>query len=753
MIRREQLKMAIDAIYAVDRETGYGLRTLFDDARIAVPAIETATVRSESGWAVHYYFDGQRVDIPATAMVADGIATLEQSLVFKWGELREKQICGERWTAGDLGKLAGAIRQAGAAAVVAYEMRRLGNRPADLDAPLPIPACDDRGPHFCGSLANGQPAYFMPLPLNRQMLLQIAGQRFEFFNVRYILRCWSDRSLPWIYACISRHQVLGLVKLRLHGQAAAARLEIKYIARCRPQYDDTETPARGIGTFLLAGCWMLWHTFYPQVCHIFLDGEVGARRFYLSCGFREQRLCRYVLKSPQGYLPAAIADLADDRRPPARHQQERVQALIETTVKGLYGLGKNRQRHLKLAFIQRCLMSRRQPYPATTALALLLKHQARIPEAAALIDLATRTGKVRIAGESADAKTTILVVDDARFALHLENIFHLESPKRFEAFRRALSHPSVLGRWHSTPIAPATHEQLLWVHTPAYLDRLEKTAGKQLVTLDLDTQTTAHSWEVACLAVGGVFRMLDGICDGRARRGVAAVRPPGHHAEPDRAMGFCLLNNVALAARYLQNSHHMARIMIVDLDAHHGNGTQTAFYEDDSVLFVSTHRFPAYPGTGSIGEIGSGPGRGFTVNIPLGKGAGDRDFTIVVHRLIAPLARGFRPDFMLVSLGFDLYLNDRLGGMQVTPKGYGAITAMLIQAAEQVCHGRIAFVLEGGYSVKGIEECGLCFLQQLCRLDHEDAPGPDSKSRNDRKTSPVVSKVIEVQRPFWPSLA
>ena len=305
MIRREQLKMAIDAIYAVDRETGYGLGTLFDEARIAIPAADSATVRSESGWDVHYYFDGQRVDLPATAMVADGIATLEQSLIFKWGELREKQACGERWAAGDLRKLARSIRQAGAAAVVDYELRRLDNRPAGLEAPLPIPSCNDCGPHFCGSLANGQPAHFMPLPLNRQMLLQTAGQRFEFFNVRYILRSWSDRSLPWIYACISGN--------RSWDWSNCACTDIRPPPASKSNISpaaahNTMTPKRHPGNRnLFAG--RLLDTLarcYPQAGHIFLDGEVGARRFYLSCGFREQRLCRYVLKSPRGYLPAAL---------------------------------------------------------------------------------------------------------------------------------------------------------------------------------------------------------------------------------------------------------------------------------------------------------------------------------------------------------------------------------------------------------------------------------------------------------------
>ncbi len=752
MITREHLKMAIDAISAVDRESGYGLRELFDAARISTPAAVTFHARDSRDRGFHYYFEGQRVDIPKTAFVAEGIATLEQSLVLKLGELREKQARSAGWISGNVRQLADDIRRAGAESVVDHELRRLAVWPDGLDSPIRMPDPEVCGPYFSGHLSGGQPARFMPLPLSREALMQVAGQRFEFFNVRFLLRSWSDGTMPWIYACISQQQILGLVKLHLTQQAVNARFEVRYIARRMPQHHDIEMPPKGVGTFLLAGAWMLWNAFYTNVRHIFLDGEVGARKFYLDCGFREQRLNRYVLETPGGYLLAAIADMADDSRLPEGRVRPRMEALIGASTKRLCRVSKSRTRDSALRFITRCLMSRRQPYPATTALALLLKYQTRIPEATALIDSAIRTGKVKIAGENHNSKRTVLVANDPRYALHLQNVFHLESPKRFDAFNRALAHPSIAGRWHSLTIEPAEREQLLWVHTADYLDRLEKTSGRQLVTLDMDTQTTERSWEVACLAVGGVFRLMDGICGGRATRGIAAVRPPGHHAEPGRAMGFCLLNNVALAARYLQKIHRVGRVMIVDLDVHHGNGTQAVFYDDDSVLFVSTHRFPAYPGTGNVGEIGAGRGRGFTVNIPMNRGAGDRDFATVTHRIIEPLAHGFRPEFILVSLGFDLYQHDRLGGMRVTPEGYGVLTAMLIQMADRECRGRIAFVLEGGYSVKGIEACAIKFLQKLCKIDNGDSDRSGSWIQRSPFVPSTVSKVIDVQKAFWPQL-
>lgn len=752
MIKREHLKMAIDAIYAVDRESGYGLRELFDAARISIPATEDSHARSSGGWGFHYYFEGERVDIPKTSFVAEGISTLEQSLVLKLGELREKQIRSVDWVSGNVRQLARDIRRAGSKLVVDHELLRLPILPADLDAPLRMPDPKSGGPHFSGHLSGGQPARFIQMPLSREILLQVAGQRFEFFDVRFLLQSWSDKTLPWIYACISQKQILGLVKLQLHRHPVNTRIEIKYIARRMPQHNDIDTPPKGVGTFLLAGVWMLWHAFYPDARHIFLDGEVGAHTFYMDCGFREQRSCRYILETPDGYLLTAIADMADDTRPPEGKLKPGLETLISASIKRLQRVSRGRDRDSALRFITRCLMSRHQPYPATTALTLFLKYRHRIPEATALIDLATRTGRVSIAGERPDSHLTVLVVNDPRFALHLEKVFHLESPKRFHAFNKALSHPSIAGRWHSLMIEPAERQQLLWVHTTDYLDRLEKTSGRQLVTLDMDTQTTDRSWEVACLAVGGVFRLMDGICDGRASRGIAAVRPPGHHAEPDRAMGFCLLNNVALAARYLQKIHGVDRIMIVDLDAHHGNGTQAVFYDDDSVLFVSTHCFPSYPGTGNFGEIGHGKGKGYTINIPMDKGAGDSDYVTVTHQIIAPLAHGFRPEFILVSLGFDLYLHDRLGGMKVTPEGYGILTTLLLQMADRECQGRIAFVLEGGYSVKGIEECGLKFLQQLCRTDLGESEPSDSWSQHFHFIPSTVSKVIDVQKAFWPHL-
>lgn len=345
----------------------------------------------------------------------------------------------------------------------------------------------------------------------------------------------------------------------------------------------------------------------------------------------------------------------------------------------------------------------------------------------------------------------VLLVSDDRFALHLENVPHLESPKRIRAFEKNLDDPSLQGKILQISPRTATVEELAWVHTQEHIERVAKSARRPLTSFDLDTQATPKSYEVARLAAGSIFNLLDEIWVGRGKRGFACVRPPGHHAEPSRSMGFCLFNNIALAACYLGERYSVGKIMIVDIDVHHGNGTQAAFYESEKVLFVSTHLFPGYPGTGNYGEVGRGKGEGYTVNIPLARGHGDRDFAKIIYFLVNPLAQMYRPEIILVSCGFDLYFRDRLGGMNVTPEGYGLMTFLLVEIAEKVCSGRIAFVMEGGYSLKGIRECGLAVMQALCGMP---AFSPKTMDRiigggHGARSISFLKKVIDVQKRYW----
>ncbi len=382
----------------------------------------------------------------------------------------------------------------------------------------------------------------------------------------------------------------------------------------------------------------------------------------------------------------------------------------------------------------------------------LFKYRTKLPEAADLLDLAAESGWVRLYRAPPPNVQPLLVACSDQFTRHLENIFHLENAKRIQAVQSVMQHPTLAGKWQAVEPRPASIEELAWVHTAGHIERIAATAGKPLSVLDPDTQTSEQSYEVALLAVGAVFNLLDAVCSGSGKRGFACIRPPGHHAEPDRAMGFCLFNNAALGARYLQRRCAVERVMIVDIDAHHGNGTQAAFYDNNDVLYVSLHRFPGFPGTGNFGEVGCGRGEGFTVNVPLGGGQVDRDFIEIIYYLVHPLARHFKPGMILVSCGFDLYLHDRLGGMRATPEGYALLSALLVDIAEQVCGGRILFILEGGYSIKGIQECGLYLLQELCSVSPVRRDKLNQIITNPRpKLAPLI-KAIQIQQRYWPTL-
>lgn len=343
----------------------------------------------------------------------------------------------------------------------------------------------------------------------------------------------------------------------------------------------------------------------------------------------------------------------------------------------------------------------------------------------------------------------VLVARDGRFSRHLREIFHLESVKRFKAMAFVLEDSSIKHLLDDVRPRAATQEELAWVHTLDHIKRIEKSAGKRLTSFDLDTQATEESYEVARLAVGSVFSMLDDILEGIAPCGFAAVRPPGHHAEANKPMGFCLFNNVALAARYLQRVHGLKRIMIVDIDAHHGNGIQSCFYDTDQVLYFSWHEFPGFPGTGKPGETGCGSGEGFTINVPMGKGSGDREFARIAHFLVEPVASQYKPEMILVSCGFDLYVHDPLVGMRVSPQGYALITGILMRIAAIVCDGRIAFVMEGGYSASGIRKCGLEIMHQMCGAKTINCRDMDKVCRVDPFKLSYLKKVFQIHKDFW----
>ena len=288
---------------------------------------------------------------------------------------------------------------------------------------------------------------------------------------------------------------------------------------------------------------------------------------------------------------------------------------------------------------------------------------------------------------------------DPIYREHLIGRPHPERPERFDAVMEVLP----VDRMLHLESRSATEEELLLCHTPAYLPtaRHDVEAGyRQLSTGD--TEIDGRSWEVAVRAVGGVLNAVDAVMARRARNAFCAVRPPGHHANAGRGMGFCILNNVALAARYAQRRYGIERALIVDWDVHHGNGTQDIFYSDPSVFFFSTHQWPLYPGTGRADETGAEAGKGTTMNFPFAAGSGRGQILGAVENSLMPAMERFRPDLVLVSAGFDSRIDDPLGSFTLTDDDFSDLTLRVMELAGRHAGGRLVSVLEGGYNLHGL---------------------------------------------------
>lgn len=297
---------------------------------------------------------------------------------------------------------------------------------------------------------------------------------------------------------------------------------------------------------------------------------------------------------------------------------------------------------------------------------------------------------------------TGFVYDDV-YLEHKTGPGHPERPERLEAITARLEQTSLRDRLTPIEAAPADEKWITAVHKPEYLERIERCCREKSGYVDtMDVPVSDRSYEAALLAVGGLLAAVDAVVQRRVSNAFCAVRPPGHHALSNRAMGFCLLNNVAIAARYLQKKHELSKILIVDWDVHHGNGTQDTFYDDPTVFYFSTHQYPFYPGSGAADETGRGEGRGFTLNVPMPAGRGDGEYRRAFEDKLVPAAMAFDPEFVLISAGFDAHEDDLLGQMNVTTEGFAELTRVVKRIAGKCCDGRLASVLEGGYGLKGL---------------------------------------------------
>ncbi len=348
----------------------------------------------------------------------------------------------------------------------------------------------------------------------------------------------------------------------------------------------------------------------------------------------------------------------------------------------------------------------------------------------------------RRAGEGVivSAMKTGLVLD-RRYEAHDAGPGHPERPERIRAIRELMTQYRRDGLVDLEPRL-ATAEELALNHDPEHVALVASTVQHARARFDADTQVCSESFATAALAAGGYLRLLEAILAGDVDNGFAFVRPPGHHAEPDRAMGFCLFNNVAIGARWLR-TRGIGRILIVDWDVHHGNGTQASFYDDPDTLYVSTHQYPFYPGTGAAHEVGRGAAAGRTLNVPLPAGCGDDEYVAAFTDLIAPVAAQFRPEVVLISAGFDADGRDPLAGMQATEEGFRAMTRVLLRIAQDHAGGRLAAILEGGYDLNALRAAVPAVLDELGGT-HLGASLATPQPRGS-----VLTPARAAQTPYW----
>jgi acetoin utilization deacetylase AcuC-like enzyme len=781
MIKREHIKQAIEAIASRDKEMGYVLDELLGSGRIRVPEPD----REQETFDPIFYLDNDKIIIKRISFFLDGLVPIEQRLVVKFGEFLKKEEIQESGKTIDFLGAVQEIQMFGLDLLVQHEILYALKRLKDFTEASP---CQKRSDHiekvqnvlesmqrdeekrglgdqncpeviYTGVVNIDTPAVFMHFPYCFEALRQVSELNLEFFHVRFVLDCLLCGEGANLYACVVDGHIVGLCYICARGAAFSHEIEIKYLATVRGLKEPGQTASswqvRGVGTFLIAGIWMLWKSRLIQAKGMVLDAEIESRQFYESLGFVTRGPMAYVLKLPRGYLLLSILNFlfitGIDEEQVLKSVRKAVLAEIRFLTRRSKDEASRKERKIVLNLLVRCLQTNISEDLFQAIVASLHKSKGKIPEAYELLKMVSSGDLIQMEQGKDRQEAPLWIVHDSRFAKHLEGIFHLESPKRCQVINEILFHESLSRKWQDITPRPASREELLLVHTPEYIDTIARSSGSTLTTFDLDTQATAQSFDTAILAAGSVMALLETIWTGQGTRGFAFVRPPGHHAEPDKAMGFCLFNNIALGCEFLRTYFDLDRIMIIDIDAHHGNGIQKIFYATDKVLYLSFHQFPAYPGTGKISEVGQDKGEGFTINVPLHSGQNEADYCRYFHWLVRPVARAYQPEILVIACGFDLYCHDMLTKMNVSPEGYGQITEELVNIAEEVCQGRIVFVMEGGYSLEGIQACGLKTVQALC-LPRKAVSQYSGMTMNLGSLPSPLKKVFEIHKKYWQCL-
>jgi len=319
---------------------------------------------------------------------------------------------------------------------------------------------------------------------------------------------------------------------------------------------------------------------------------------------------------------------------------------------------------------------------------------------------------------------------------------HVENAQRLVAIMTLLEESGLLARLASIPARDATSEELTLVHTAEYVERVRRVADSGGAWVDPDTYISPRSYQAAVRAAGGCLAAADAVMEGRVESVFCLVRPPGHHALESQAMGFCLFNNVAIAARYLQRRWDLRRLAIVDFDIHHGNGTYDTFYDDPDILYASTHAYPFYPGTGHWRETGTGPGLGSILSIPMPTASGDAEYALVFREVVAPAVSRFAPEAILVSVGFDGHFADPLAPMSLSVDGFGQLMSQVKEMAAELCRGRLLATLEGGYDLTALAWSVRRCLEVLMG----EPPTPDPLGAPPSSVRPQVEDLVEVLR-------